>query len=146
MYETYYTPSCTGGKVPIKWTAPEVLSDSNCMQYIYNILVFAWCYLCHRLFYLRNTPLTVMCGAMVWCCLRYGQLGRSHFQKFQMLKFYATSTQATTSPLPQDVQEPSTNSWSTAGINNFSPLQLLNTFTYINCVQESSSLQTSFFL
>ena len=59
-----------------------------------------------------------MCGAMVWCCLRSGRLGRSHSQSFQTRRCYEASTQDTTSPLPLDAQEPSTNSWLTAGMPN----------------------------
>ena len=114
MDETYYTAKSKDARIPVKWTAPEVA-----MWIVLEIFLEA-CINCSshlfRHFIIRNTPLTVMCGAMVWCCLRYGQSGRSHSHSFQILSSYETLTQATTSPLPLDAQEPSTNSWLTAGM------------------------------
>ena len=88
MDETYYTPKTKGGKIPIKWTAPEVTSLSLGISSLYVIMMLHQKQDFHissivtttliRLFIIRSTRLTVMCGAMVWCCLRSGQLGRSH--------------------------------------------------------------------
>ena len=69
----------------------------------------------YRLCFIRSIQLIVMCGAMAWCCLRSGQSGRSHSHSLQTVKLWDKSIQDTTSPLPLDAQEPSTNSWSTAG-------------------------------
>jgi hypothetical protein len=52
-----------------------------------------------------------MCGAMVWCCLRSGQLERSLSQSSQMIKLWKRFKQVTASPLHLDAQDPSTNSW-----------------------------------
>ena len=37
MDETYYTPKTKGGKIPVKWTAPEVtvsLSNTSSIMYV----------------------------------------------------------------------------------------------------------------
>ena len=84
MDDTYYTSS--GGKIPIKWTAPEVrkvifLYFNSC--YGYFVCLFVCLFLkfvvkkelffhYFRLYCIRNIPQIVMCGAMVWCCLKSG--------------------------------------------------------------------------
>ena len=57
--------SC-GGKIPLKWTAPEVLT--------FYCVVIELTHLCscRRLCNAENTLQPVMCGAMGWCCTRYG--------------------------------------------------------------------------
>ena len=61
-----------GGKIPIKWTAPEVSyflkSESLLLMKLYETLVY------YRQFTTRSTPLPVMCGALVVSCMRYGVL------------------------------------------------------------------------
>ena len=69
----------------------------------------------YRLSFTRSTRLTAMCGAMVWCCLRSGQSGRSHSHSTQTVKLLSFSSPSTTSPLPLDAQELFMNSWLTAG-------------------------------
>ena len=97
---TYYTVQSKGGKIPAKWTAPEVrftkyqklmrkMQDSN---YIIIMQSVDFCLLLLNNIFLRHsstksTLLTVTYGAMVWCCLRSGQLGRSHFQRFLIKRF-----------------------------------------------------------
>ena len=114
MDETYYTAKSKGARIPVKWTAPEVA-----MWIVLEILLEA-CINCSshlfRHFIIRNTPLTVMCGAMVWCCLRSGQLGRSRSHSAQTPKSLDWSKQVIASHLHLDAQEPSTNSWLTAGM------------------------------
>ena len=56
-----------------------------------------------------------MYGAMVWCCLRSGRLGKSHFQSSLTSKYWNYSKLATANPLLLDVQELSTNWWWIAG-------------------------------
>ena len=67
-----------GGKVPVKWTAPEVgleftmpfplsLALLQCLPFCGGRIVF-------RQSALRSIPLPVMCGALVHCCLKYGAL------------------------------------------------------------------------
>ena len=68
-----------------------------------------------RLFIIRSTPQTVMYGAMAWCCLRSGQLGRSHSHSTLIKRLLSFSDPTTTSPLHLDARGPSINSWLTAG-------------------------------
>ena len=65
--ENYYVSS--GGKVPVKWAAPEVhnytlharSTASCCIKLIFN-----------RPSTTRSTPLPVMCGALAVSCMKYG--------------------------------------------------------------------------
>jgi len=59
--ENYYITS--GGKIPVKWTAPEVnLNNFNCrLNPTY-----------YRQYTTGNIHSTVMFGVMVVCCMRYG--------------------------------------------------------------------------
>jgi len=68
MDENYYVSH--GGKIPVKWTAPEVCTTLNCyvqkFQVVYSrvvatVQIFN---VCNRLYTSRSTPLPVMCGAM----------------------------------------------------------------------------------
>ena len=96
---TYYTVQSKGGKIPVKWTAPEVrftkyqklmrkMQDSN---YIIIMQSVDFCLLLLNIFLrhssTKSTLLTVTYGAMVWYCLRSGQLGRNHFQRFLIKRF-----------------------------------------------------------
>ena len=81
--DTYYTVQSKGGKIPVKWTAPEVYVIKLCLILVSLIHENAL----YRLSSIESTPLIVMYGAMVWCCLRYGLLERSHFQRLLTKKF-----------------------------------------------------------
>ena len=65
----YYITS--GGKIPVKWTAPEV--SIAITQLLYRL-----CWLMHlesllyRLCIIANTQSSVMYGAMVVLCMKYG--------------------------------------------------------------------------
>ena len=58
----------TGGKVPVKWTAPEVQPFLIAMYHNdgQNIFFRPCC--------IKDIQFTVMYGAMVVCCMRYGAL------------------------------------------------------------------------
>ena len=63
MDESYYVSH--GGKVPVKWTAPEVcIIDIHVIMMLFEYL--------NRLFITRSTPPLVMCGAMEPFSTRYG--------------------------------------------------------------------------
>ena len=64
MDDSYYISH--GGKIPVKWTAPEV--GNACIANGINLLILPII----RLFITRSTPLPVMCGALVVSCMRYG--------------------------------------------------------------------------
>ena len=82
MDENYYVSH--GGKVPVKWTAPEVIyirkclhdtgqfkginCDTNTMIHIFHC----------RPSTTRSTPLPVMCGATGVSCMRYGVSDTNH--------------------------------------------------------------------
>ncbi len=93
MDDTYYTAT-RGAKIPIKWTAPEVYANFACTKealalpdYICDIDSWLIAYVIYRrLSFTRSTPPIVMYGAMVWCCLRSGQSGRSHSHNLQTVK------------------------------------------------------------
>ena len=69
-----------GGKIPVKWTAPEVSS-------FYTTTITSYLkYALNRHFIIKNTPLPVMCGALVVSCMRYGVLGIPRSKCIQILK------------------------------------------------------------
>ena len=86
MDKTYYTSKSKGGKIPVKWTAPEVGTAIPSEKHD-SVGTHNYYALFYRLFTIRSTRLTVMCGAMAWCCLRSGQLERNHFQSSQTSKY-----------------------------------------------------------
>ena len=56
-------------------------SNSFVRSYYYYLSLILY-----RLCFSKGIPPTVMFGAMVWCCLRSGQLGRSHSHNTQTTK------------------------------------------------------------
>ncbi len=56
-----------GGCIPVKWTAPEVRQSllSVALGSIYNSHSYRHCST-------RRTPQLLMCGAMVFCSMKYG--------------------------------------------------------------------------
>ena len=66
-----------GGEIPVKWTAPEVTTFYaayyNCK---FGVLIY-------RHLTIRDTPLPVMCGALVVSCMRYGVLDMPHTKFIQ---------------------------------------------------------------
>ena len=76
--ENYYVSK--GGKVPVKWTAPEVrnTTSSNAAwgNYSCNVSVMNINFCRHSI--TRSTPLPVMCGAMAVSCMRYGVSDTNH--------------------------------------------------------------------
>ena len=70
--DTYYITS--GGKIPLKWTAPEVYS--NCMRVNYNYVVtFQF-----RQFFIRSIQHRVMYGVLGVYCMKYGVWDISHLK------------------------------------------------------------------
>ena len=72
MDEDYYISK--GGKIPIKWTAPEVPKMSHLLIKIEF----------YRLSLFENTPQPVMYGVMEYWFLKYGAWERSHFLNKQI--------------------------------------------------------------
>lgn len=88
MDEKYYISH--GGKIPVRWTAPEVISQS---MYIALPFCFNFMLACsHRLSTTRSTRLPVMCGAMVWLCSRYGALEADHMETLEMKRYETIHT------------------------------------------------------
>ena len=81
MDENYYISH--GGKVPVKWTAPEVSGRRYQMTYGKNVMII--CSLT-RPFITRSTPLPVMCGALVVSCMRYGVSDTNHLKATRIQK------------------------------------------------------------
>ena len=82
MDENYYVSH--GGKVPVKWTAPEVGSvsmETGC------VVTCSF----HRPFTTRSTPLPVMCGALAVSCMRYGVLDTNHLRHITMQRLECMS-------------------------------------------------------
>ena len=79
MTEDYYVSS--GGKVPIKWTAPEVLMffKIKTFQSVHKTVF--------RLFSTRSIRPLVMCGALGLLCMRYGAWVTSHLKNTPTLKY-----------------------------------------------------------
>ena len=79
MDENYYVSH--GGKVPVKWTAPEVgkTEKRDWSDLIHFSLEF-------RLSITRSTPLPVMCGVLVVSCMKYGASDTNHLKIMLMWK------------------------------------------------------------
>ena len=77
--ENYYVSR--GGKVPVKWTAPEVESVSMETECVVT------CGFLNRPFTTRSTPLPVMCGALAVSCMRYGVLDMHLLRITPILKY-----------------------------------------------------------
>ena len=74
--ETYYISS--GGKIPVKWTAPEV-HQTLIAKSQFELL-------CLRLSTTRSTRQPVMCGVLGVSCMRYGASDTSLSRATQMLR------------------------------------------------------------
>ena len=66
-----------GGKVPVKWTAPEVglqytMPFPPSLTFLHVLATFCGGQIVFRQPASRSIPLPVMCGALVHCCLKYG--------------------------------------------------------------------------
>ena len=122
---------------------PKFQSSGQHLRYIASCTIITSCFanlpyiVILRLSFTRNTRLTVTCGAMVWCCLRSGQLGRSHSHNTRIIKCLDWSKLVTASPLPLDALEPSTNSWSTAGAYIATQIYCFNSHT---CMRQRLNL------
>jgi len=69
LNENYYITS--GGKIPVKWTAPEVADDFA------NINLFTTC----RPYTSENFQYSVIYGVMVVCYMRYGAWDTNHLKE-----------------------------------------------------------------
>ena len=65
-----------GGKIPIRWTAPEVANHALNIRYC----IFVTVLFIHRRLTTRSTPQPVMCGALVCSCMRYGVWDIDHLR------------------------------------------------------------------
>ncbi len=79
MDETYYISH--GGKIPVRWTAPEVRTTNHTL-----IDIFCCC-CCYRRSITRSTRQPVMCGALVVSCTRYGVWGTNHLKLSLTIKW-----------------------------------------------------------
>ena len=66
-----------GGKIPIRWTAPEVASLGLFVTVYLNSYI-------RRRLTTRSTPQPVMCGALVCSCMRYGVWDIDHLRAKQI--------------------------------------------------------------
>ena len=81
--DTYYV--ATGGKIPVRWTAPEVSWGkvlSFLLDFCTSILflsrfIYLWFYF-YSHFCTRSSVQRVMFGAMACCCMKYGHLEWFH--------------------------------------------------------------------
>ena len=75
--DNYYITS--GGKIPVRWTAPEVANDhiSHLLQH-----PIAHC----RHYITKSTQFRVMYGVMDVYCMKYGVWGVSHMESLIMLR------------------------------------------------------------
>ena len=81
-----------GGKVPVKWTAPEVG-----LEYTMPFPLYISCFITSLSFCdgqiifrhptLRSIPLPAMCGALVYCCLRSGAWDTNHLKNILTLRY-----------------------------------------------------------
>ena len=63
-----------GGKIPVKWTAPEVNCALNISKHSTSMHLY-------RHFTTKSTPQPVMCGALVCSCMRYGVWDTNHLKE-----------------------------------------------------------------
>ena len=63
----------SGGKLPVKWTAPEVAND-----HIYHMIRYSIAH-CRRCI-IENTQFRVMYGVMDVYCMKYGVWGINHLR------------------------------------------------------------------
>ena len=75
--ENYYITS--GGKIPVKWTAPEVC--------VFKILLKIETYIFRRQYTTGNIHYSVMFGVMVVYCMRYGVWGTNLLRICPMIKY-----------------------------------------------------------
>ena len=86
MDENYYVSH--GGKIPVKWTAPEVTKASY--SYICMLLETKLSFLVTlRLSITKSTPVLVMCGAMELSCTRYGVWDINHSRPLPIQRLVA---------------------------------------------------------
>ena len=64
----YYITS--GGKIPVRWTAPEVKNEISVAKFIYASTLY-------RHYIIKNTQFRVTYGVMDVYCMKYGVLGVS---------------------------------------------------------------------
>ena len=106
MDENYYISH--GGKIPVKWTAPEVCRLNHMPQLdlagyisvhamIYGTIVYPY-----RHSTSKSSPLPVMCGVMAVSCTRYGALDTNHLRGAQTIRYALTSS-------PPPIKHPSIN-------------------------------------
>jgi len=69
--ENYYITS--GGKIPVKWTAPEVIRKAIAV----NINMFTG-FLHFRHYIIESIQFKVTCGVMELCCMKYGAWDINH--------------------------------------------------------------------
>ena len=93
-----------GGKIPVKWTAPEV------QLYAAKLILESMLVISCRPSTTRSTPLPVMCGALVVSCMRYGVSDTSHLNSTQTRIASSSLTKEFAFPLLLAVQEQSTSS------------------------------------
>ena len=89
-----------GGKIPVKWTAPEVWhsnlddvdnSKASILIYITLLALFVLCYCLvyhYRPSTLGSTPLPVMCGALVVSCMRYGVSDTNRSKPIPIFRYF----------------------------------------------------------
>ena len=73
---SYYVSQ--GGKIPVKWTAPEVCTCMCNITSHTECVVLKACQL--RLCTIRSTPQPVMCGVLGVSCMRYGVSDTNHLK------------------------------------------------------------------
>ena len=65
----------SGGKIPVKWTAPEVAND-----HINHLLQLHIAYCACRHYIIGNSQFRVMYGVMVVYCMKYGVWDINHLK------------------------------------------------------------------
>ena len=76
--DNYYITS--GGKIPVKWTAPEVDTDQISNLFHNSLLII------HRHYITENTQFRVMYGVMDVYCMKYGVWDINHLRIVPILK------------------------------------------------------------
>ena len=82
--DNYYVT--TGGKIPVKWTSPEVANYSDLLP-LNSVTAVYHVHMHIRQYFTRSILYKVMCGVLDVSCMKYGAWGTDHL-KITMRKRY----------------------------------------------------------
>ena len=79
MDESYYVSH--GGKIPVKWTAPEVKHFNINSKEKSSLSISV------KVLHYKKCSSSVMCGALGFSCMRYGVWDTNHLKVIQITRY-----------------------------------------------------------